>query len=351
MHQRLDDFGGLLNWERLSVWIDANALPGSGPPTQVEKLKGGSQNNLFRIWRNSESFVLRRPPLHPRPNSNATIVREGRILKALAETAVPHPRLYAVCEDLSVIGVNFYAMTPLEGFSPMGELIGAYDTDGMWREKMGVELAHAAASLGAVDYMAVGLADLGNPKDWHSRQVSRWQSQLQGYSDLPNYGGHTLKHVEEIGRWLEDHVPKTGRIGIMHGDLQFPNVMFSLLSPRISGVIDWELATLGDPLLDLGIILSSWWEDGDPEGKQPMVRPWNNFISRSELVRLYGAASGRDMSEMPWYFCLACFRQACIIEGTYARAKAGQASLETGERLHAYAQRLLSLAKRIKESG
>src|SRR3546814_1302136 len=102
--------------------------------------------------------------------------------------------------------------------------------------------------------------------------------------------------------WLNDELPDNRRIGIVHGDLQFPNVMFSLQAPRISGVVDWELASLGDPLLDLGWILSSWSEAGDPDGKNPMVRPWDGFLTRAELVRLYGELSGRDMSAMPWYF-------------------------------------------------
>ncbi len=136
--------------------------------------------------------------------------------------------------------------------------------------------------------------DLGKPDDWHERQVGRWRSQLDGYHSMPNYDAGGLPHVDEVGRWLSDHLPKDRRIGLIHGDLQFANVLFSLHAPRISGVVDWELATLGDPLLDLGWVLGSWWEKGDPDGKRPLVSPWEDFTARAELARLYGEITRRS---------------------------------------------------------
>jgi len=349
MPETLDDFGGLLNWANLDAWIEANPLPGSGPATSVEKLTGGSQNNLFLISRGNDRFVLRRPPLHPRANSNETMRREARVLAALTGSSVPHPAFYAVCDDHAVIGVSFYAMAPLEGFSPMNDLPGRYGADPAWRRAMGEEFASAAAALAGVDHQAVGLADLGRPDNWHARQVDRWRSQLEGYREMEGYGGHELPHVDEVGAWLADHVPTDGRIGLIHGDFQFPNVMFSLEAPRISGIIDWELTTLGDPMLDMAWVLSSWWEEGDPEGKSPMVQPWDGFLSRRELVRRYGELTGRDMVSMPWFFILACYKLGSILEGTYARAKAGKAPKYIGDRLHDYALWLFAKAKQLKD--
>ncbi len=342
-----DDFGGLIDWSQLNAWIASHDVPGSGPVTGVQKLAGGLQNNIFLIDRGGQSFVLRRPPKHLRPNSNETMVREARVLKALAGSAVPHPRFYALCDDASVIGACFYLMEPLEGFAPMGRLKGDYGTDPAWRRAMGEELVKAAAALGAVDPKAVGLEDFGKAEDWHSRQVSRWRSQLEGYRETPGYDPAALPHVDAVGRWLSDNLPSDRRIGVIHGDFQFPNVMFALAAPRISGVVDWELATLGDPLLDLGWVLSSWWEEGDPEGKQPMVRPWEGFLPRAELVRLYGELSGRDMSAMSWFSALACYKLACLLDGTYARSKAGQVPAEVGEQVHAYAVWLMAKAMQI----
>lgn len=347
MPHALNDFAGLLNWENLHDWIQTQSLPGSGPATAVEKLAGGTQNNVFMIWRGSERFVLRRPPVHPRSNSNATILREARVLTMLAGSDVPHPSCYATCDDLSVIGVSFYAMAALEGFSPWGELPGRYGVEPEWRRAMGEEFVRAAARLASVDYQAIGLADLGKPDAWHARQVSRWRSQLEGYRDLLNYDGLVLPYVDEIGAWLSDHLPSDGRIGIIHGDLNLCNAMFSNVAPQISGIIDWELTTLGDPMLDLGWVLASWREADDPPGQEPIVRPWDGFLSRSQLVRDYGERTGRDVSTMPWFFGLACFKLASILEGNYARAMAGLAPMDVGKRHHARALWLMTKAKQI----
>ena len=343
---KLDNFGGVIDWEKLNAWIAEQNLPGSGPITVVTKLKGGVQNNVFLIERGSYSFVLRRPSRHVRPGSNETMVKEARVLKALDGSAVPHPKIYGVCDDQSVIGAAFYLMEPLEGFAPSQQLPGNYATDAAWRSAMGVELIRSAAALAAVDYKAVGLGDLGKPDGWHERQVERWRSQLDGYRSSPNYDG-ALPFIDEVGRWLSDNQPTEKRIGIVHGDYQFANVMFSLKAPRISGVVDWELTSLGDPLLDLGWVLTSWTEPGDPDGKRPLVQPWENFQSRAELVRLYGEISGRDMSDMPWFFTLACYKLACLLEGTYARSRQGQVPENIGQSVHAYALWLMNKAKQI----
>jgi aminoglycoside phosphotransferase (APT) family kinase protein len=123
--------------------------------------------------------------------------------------------------------------------------------------------------------------------------------------------------------------------------------MFSLKAPRIAGVIDWELTTLGDPMLDLGWILTSWWEEGDPDGKKPLVNPWDGFRSRAELVGLYAEATGRSMADLPWFFALACYKLACLLEGTYAASKAGKVPVEVGESVHGYASWLMTKGRQI----
>jgi aminoglycoside phosphotransferase (APT) family kinase protein len=341
-----ETFEGLIDWPRLTEWIASHDVPGSGPITGAKKLAGGLQNTVFLLERGSDSFVLRRPSRHVRQGSNETMLREARVLRALAGSAVPHPEIYASCDDPAIIGACFYLMAPLEGFAPSQQLPGSYATDPVWRRAMGEELVRGAVALGAVDYKAVGLADLGKPEAWHERQVGRWRSQLDGYRSMPNYDGE-LPHVDEVGRWLTDNLPKDKRIGIVHGDFQFANVMFSLRAPQISGVVDWELTSLGDPLLDLGWILTSWWEPGDPDGKRPLVQPWQDFLSRAELVRLYGEISGRDLSAVPWFFTLGCYKLACLLEGTYARSKQGQIPANVGQHVHAYALWLMNKAAQI----
>ena len=348
----LDDFDGLLRWPALQEWIDAQAdIPGKDNVRSVRKLTGGSQNNLFMMERDGGSFVLRRPPRNLRKNSNATMLREARLLGALKGSEVPHARLYGFCDDEAVIGTAFYVMAPLDGFSPLGPLPGKYGTEPSWQAAMGREYVKAGVALGAVDYIAQGLEDYGKAADWHGRQVDRWLGQLGSYAELPGYGGHSLPHIDEIARWLSDNVPIDGRIGIIHGDFQYPNVMYHFDRPAISGLIDWELSTLGDPLLDLGWLLTSWCDAGDPEGKEPVCTPWLGFTSRRELVGLYGELSGRDMSQMPWYMVLACFKLASIQEGTFARSCAGLVPAELGNRLRRYALWLLEKARQVIATG
>jgi aminoglycoside phosphotransferase (APT) family kinase protein len=123
--------------------------------------------------------------------------------------------------------------------------------------------------------------------------------------------------------------------------------MFSLKAPRLSGIVDWELTSLGDPMLDLGWILTSWWEEGDPEGKRPLVKPWQDFMSRAELSRLYCELTGRDATVVPWFFTLGCYKLACLLEGTYARSKQGQIPENVGQSVHAYALWLMNKAAQL----
>lgn len=334
----LDDFDGLLAWEPLQAWVAANDLPGTGPVTAVEQLTGGSQNNIFRLTRADGSFVLRRPPRHLRKNSNETMLREARVLRALAATDVPHPRFHAVCDDLDVIGTCFYTMELIDGFTPMGTLPDRW-AENDWRPQLGYAMVAGAASLGAVDHAAVGLADFGKPDAWLDRQVSRWRSQLDGYAQMDGYAqssddGPAIPGVDRVGDWLDANKPAACHIGIIHGDYQFANVMMSAHAPKVAAIVDWELSTLGDPLLDLAWMLTAWEEPGDPPGKLGQVTPWGDMPTRADLIARYGELSGRDMSVMPWYFVLACYKLGILLEGTHARACAGQAPKEMGDIMH-----------------
>jgi aminoglycoside phosphotransferase (APT) family kinase protein len=268
--------------------------------------------------------------------------REATALAALANTEVPHPTLYASCDDPNVIGVNFYAMEVVDGFTPLGVLPDQYDAE--WRRKMAFELIDAAAHLGSVDPSAVGLENFGHAEGWAQRQVERWRGQLETYSEL---GYSPTIAIEPTSEWLEGHIPSNTRIGVIHGDLQWANTMFSHQQPKLMAVIDWELSTLGDPLLDLGWILTSWIEEDDPPGHISQLTPTEGLPSREELIQRYADVSGRDLSEMQWYFVLACYKLGILLEGTWARAQAGKAPMEIGEHLHRYALWLFSKAEQL----
>ena len=330
----LDDFDGLLTWGPLQAWVEAAALPGFGRVVAAELLAGGSQNNVFRMTRaDGSAFVLRRPPRHLRANSNATMLREARVLRALGGSAVPHPEFYDVCDDHDVIGVSFYCMGLVDGFVPTGALPERWADDG-FRLQLGPALVDAVAHLGAVDPAAVGLGDFGKADDWLARQVSRWRSQLDGYGELDGYDGPVIEGVDRVGNWLDANRPASCRIGVIHGDYQFANIMLAHDRPAVAAIIDWELSTLGDPLLDLGWLLTAWAEPDDPPGKPGMIEPWIGMPSRADLIAEYGRRSGRDMRDMPWFFVLACYKLGILLEGTHARACAGLAPKHFGDLLH-----------------
>jgi aminoglycoside phosphotransferase (APT) family kinase protein len=343
----LDDFDGLLNWGRLQSWIDAHDVPGLGPVTAVSPLATGTQNNIFRLQRGDAVLILRRPPRHLRANSNRMMLREARVLRALADTPVPHPSVYAVCSDEAVIGANFYLMEPIDGFTPYGALPGPYDAEPRWRTEMGFQIVNAASTLAGIRPDDVDLGDFGNPHGWVERQVTRWRSELDSYRHTSGSARLNLLVVDRVQRWLEQHQPTGYHIGIIHGDLQFTNVMFHRDRPELVALVDWELSTLGDPLLDLGSILASWHESLDPPGHKPDVEPFDGFPARRELVDCYLTKVDRDPAHVVWYFVLACCKLGIILEGTWARAQAGQAATEVGERLHRRAKWLFQKAEQL----
>jgi aminoglycoside phosphotransferase (APT) family kinase protein len=195
------------------------------------------------------------------------------------------------------------------------------------------------------------LSDFGKPDGYLKRQVSRWRAQLESYAEHEGWpGADSIPGVERVGEWLDMNRPAKFRPGIIHGDFHLSNVMFCYDSPELAAVVDWELTTIGDPLLDLGWLLATW-PDPDEPGGVVSVTPWDGFPEPDELIRHYAARSDRDLSAIGWYGVLACYKLGLILEGTYARACAGKAPAETGERLHAQTLRLLGRALRWIDGG
>ncbi|QNG43797.1 phosphotransferase family protein [Sphingobium yanoikuyae] len=331
--------------ESLAAWMTDQGL-GSGPIDNVTPLAGGTQNILLRLTRDGRDYIFRRPPAHPRPNSNETMRREARLLRAIADTNVPHPALIADCGDEDVLGVAFYLMEPVDGFNPVGKLPMPHAGSPTMRHAMGLALVDGIAALGALDHQALGLADFGRPDNFLGRQVDRWRSQLAGYGEFADWTGtQALPSVDAIAAWLERHRPADFTPGIMHGDYHLANVMYRPDSGDLAAIIDWELATIGDPLLDLGWVLATW---PDGSGASTVsVTPWEGFPTPAELVARYGAGSARDLSAVDWYHVLACYKLGILLEGTHARACAGKAPRDTGDRLHSRAIHLFDRAQAL----
>jgi aminoglycoside phosphotransferase (APT) family kinase protein len=265
--------------------------------------------------------VLRRPPRGPLAPSTHDVLREARLLRALAGTAARVPAVLAVCDDEDVIGAPFYIMERVCGEVLTSALPPALD-DPAQRRRCGEELVDALAEIHAVDWRACGLDGFSSDPD--------------GYLDrqLRRFGGLWERHrtrevpaVDEVAAWLAAHRPRSGPATIVHGDYRLGNAMMSATAPaRLLAVFDWELATLGDPLADVGYLCALWSERDDPPlGAFELSRVTREpgFLTRAELVARYERVSGRTVAEIGWYRVLALWKATIFMEGNYRRALAG----------------------------
>jgi aminoglycoside phosphotransferase (APT) family kinase protein len=338
-----------IDLQRLSDWLDGQGISPGQPITDPQRVGGGTQNILIRFHKGEDSFVVRRPPVHKRASSDDAMRREARVLSAIAGTDVPHARLVVACDDVSVLGAAFYVMEAVDGVNLTREMPPAYRNKAGWRHDIGLAIADTAARIAEVDYERVGLVGFGKPEGYLQRQLGRWRAELDSFSHLDGYGQPQLPHLPPVERWLDQNLPERSQPGLMHGDFHLANVLVASSRPDVAAVIDWELATIGDPLLDLGWLLATWPDHDDPLGGIFQVQPWHGFPTPGELVDRYAARTTRDVAAVDWYTVLACYKLAVLLEGTFARARAGLASVESGERAHHGATWLLERASAIAQ--
>ncbi|HTY27196.1 MAG TPA: phosphotransferase family protein [Mycobacterium sp.] len=326
----------------LSGWVRDQGLGSS--VTGVEPLAGGTQNIVVRLRVDDRPLVLRRPPPHPRPNSDRTMKREIAVLRTLAGSGAPHPEIFAACEDLDVLGVVFYLMEDVDGFNPATEVAPAY-TDPRARRQVGLNYAAALAGLHRSEWRGRPLQALQRPGSFLARQVPSFLALLESYRH-ERYRPESLE-VSPLAQWLEEHRPPDAELGIMHGDAHLNNTLLRREVPQVGAFVDWEMCTIGDPLLDLGWILVCWPHDPDPINAGRALAALGGLPSRAELVEAYADAGGRSAEHLDWYVAMACFKLAIVIEGTYSRYLAGLAQREAGERLHDSASRLIGLGVQV----
>ena len=333
MTHTLPDIEGV-DFDALVGWMDSRGL-GRGPITRAAELTGGTQNVLVELTRDRRTYVLRRPPVHKRSNSDETMRREARILGALAGRDVPHPALIAAEPELDTMDCAFYLMERIDGINVSDAgLSPAQAAYPAVRRRMGLAMVDAAIALGSLDVDDLGMSDFGRPDGWLERQVDRWRSHLDGYAEFPDYSGRDeIPHVDEVAAWLDDNCPAQWSPGLLHGDFHLANVLFERGSGELAAVVDWELATLGDPLMDLGWLMATWPDPALP-GMGGGPTPWDGFGSIDDLVVHYDAHSDRDLSAARWYGVMACYKLGIILEGSHARAGAGQAPAVIGDLLH-----------------
>jgi aminoglycoside phosphotransferase (APT) family kinase protein len=335
-----------VDWAVVESWLAARDIA-NGKVTNVERIGGGTQNLMFLFQCGDTQLVLRRGPRHLRPHTNAALWREVRVLTALARSAVPIPHLVAAEADESVLGSVFYVMEPVDGFNPAVSLPPLHQSNPEVLRAMGFQAVDALLALGAVDAERVGLGDLGMPEGFLERQVPKWLSTLDSYEKLAGYSGHNLPDIDDLASWLNQHRPQTFTPGVMHGDFHLSNLMFRHDGPQVAAIVDWEMCTLGDPLLDFGWLLATWPPDGPPG----LLDGINDLPTRTELIAHYAAAGRRSVEHALWYTVMASFKLAIVLEGTHARAHASKASMTTGELLHNGAIGLLTNALTFIEKG
>ena len=335
--------GGVRKFE---AWLADNNIA-HGPIADVALLTGGTQNLLVRFTCGARDLVLRRPPLD-RKGGERTMQREYAVLSALAGTAVPHPILRGLCKDRSILGGSFLVTDEVRGFNATVSMPGRAGSDPDFRRMMGLSLADGLAELAKISPNVEELRTLGGTDGFAERQVARWASQLDTYIAHDGWSGaEALGPVHEIGTWLEANRPRAIEPGLMHGDYHIANVMYREDDGELAAILDWELAALGDPLLDLARLTTAWPNEQNEGLLSLKVEPWSGFPDREALIERYALATGRSMDAFAWFEVLACYKFGIILEGTHARAQAGLADQAVGERLHASAKGLVAKAATI----
>lgn len=353
MKQKID-LDQLIDRERLTEWADAH-LPELGEGAlQATLVHGGTSNAIIRIDRGAGAMILRRPPLHRPPGSEDAMEREARVLFALNKTEVPHPTLRAICADPAVIGTSFYVMDEVFGWSAQLTstdcLYPAPFDQGEDRMQIAYAMTDGLIALSNVDYRAVGLEGFGYPDGFLERQVGRWRSQLRSYPDkYLGYVPRKIDGLDYVSDWLAANTPEMSPAGIIHGDYGSPNMMFAFDRPaRLNAILDWELSTIGDPLLDLGWMIYNL-RDRDEPSKVPASSYYDSrgFPTRQDIAEYYGERTGRDVSNIAYYMVLAQFKLACILEYKVAKAIAGAESAEVGDMFGPMVLNLIAEAERI----
>jgi aminoglycoside phosphotransferase (APT) family kinase protein len=305
----------------------ARSAPAAGDPAgqagrpgqalRAELIQGGKSNLTYRLTDGTHQWVLRRPPLGHVLATAHDMAREYHVMSALAPTPVPVPAMVTLCEDPAVIGAPFYVMKYVEG-SILRRTKDTDELDDDQRTLLAHRLIDTLADLHEVDPADVGLTDFGHPDGFLERQVRRWSQQLERSRsrEIPGF--------DDLAAGLAAHVPASQRASIVHGDYRLDNV---LVGPdqQIRAVLDWEMATLGDPLCDLGLLpvyaapvpgVAGIVSDG--------MGPHNGFPSLDSLIRRYADRSGLDVSHLSWYTALGYYKLAVICEGIYFRYAGGQ---------------------------
>jgi aminoglycoside phosphotransferase (APT) family kinase protein len=328
MSQALIDEAGAVRDEnafdpaRLLPFLKEHVPDLADGPIELKQFQGGASNLTYELRVGARKLILRRPPAGTKPRSGHDMHREYRVMKAL-QPHFPCPRVFAYTEDASLLGAPFYVMEKVEGIILRRDLPQGLSYPPERARRLCLSLVDTLIRLHTLDYKAIGLADLGHPEGYVERQVKGWCERFEKAwtDDVPK--------CEELMAWIKARTPGDApRPGLIHNDYRFDN---AILDPNdqmtVLGVLDWEMCTIGDPLMDLGGTLAYWIEAGDPAHMQAVrMQPSHlpGMLTRDEIARYYGEKTGRDIAHYDFYYVFGLFRLAVIAQQIYYRWKLGQ---------------------------
>jgi aminoglycoside phosphotransferase (APT) family kinase protein len=339
--------GEELDRDRLAAYLDAKL--GGAQPITIEQFPGGHSNLTYMVRRGERELVLRRPPFGSAVKSAHDMGREYRVLSCLAPHYVKAPRPLLFCTDVEVIGAEFYLMERVRGLILRRELPAVEGLDAGSGRLICEAMVDALVELHALDFRAIGLGDFGKPEGYVQRQVVGWTRRYahSRTDDIPA--------IDEIAIWLAANLPASGPACLLHNDFKLDNLV---LDPgdltRIAGILDWEMSTIGDPLMDLGTALCYWVEPGDAAGMQalgicPAALP--GLVTRRELADLYSERSSRDLSELVFYYCFGLWKTAVVAQQIYYRYVHGHTRDPRFARLNDAVRILATRAVEAREAG
>jgi aminoglycoside phosphotransferase (APT) family kinase protein len=317
-----------LDWPRLEAYLREHLARGPVPgldlsrPMEIEQFAGGHSNLTYLVRFGSCELVLRRPPFGPIPPTAHDMAREHRWLDALCPVFSLAPRPYLFCDDADVVGAVFYVMERRRGVVVRSEEPPALAAGPGMRQRVSASLVDALVDLHAIDVARAGLSSLGKPAGFVERQVRGWTDRWSRSktSEIPD--------MEALAGWLSRQLPPDpDRPAVVHGDFKLDNVMLDAADlSRLVAVFDWEMCALGDPLVDVGILLAYWTRSEPPEHRDALTtitdRP--GWFTRDEIVERYASRSGRDLSSIHFYETFALFKIAVVIQQIYSRYARGQ---------------------------
>lgn len=326
---------------QLSAWL--TEVTGDDGPFTIQALSGGNSNETLLVRSPSASRVMRRPPSAAIDASAHSVEREYRMMSALSGTAVPVPTPIAISREPVPGEGPVLLMEHLDGVSITDRLPDGHPAETV--AAVAYATVDALAELHSLPWQDLGLGDFGRPARFLERQVSRWRRQYTGYQhrDLPDF--------EAVASWLEDHCPPEGEPGILHGDFHIDNCLFSRATPgTLLAIIDWEMSTIGDPMLDLGLLLAFWGDDRPYPPAMPRIQGFSRVAgapARDELAARYAHRSGRSIEHLDYYMALAFWKLAAIVEGAHMHFTTGALQTDYARELETDVPRLLAEARRF----